>query len=1197
MLLNSQQNQLLVKIKEILDKSDTIVFVGSGISRWSGLPSWYSMIEELADFLDTQGESSEIVRKELKTNDLLQAASYGIDLLTKPQIAEFFRLACRAETAVPHEIHKEIISLGPSCFVTTNYDQLLEHSFSKWHTDKNPRVVTNNQLTETANIIQARSSNFIFKPHGDINDSESIVLTREHYRKLSGEKQSVLRALETLLASRPIVFLGFGLRDLDFLYVKDTLANTYKGGTIDHYAIMPDVSEQERTYWKKNYGIHILSYATSPEDYGHRQLLDILQQLNNSFTESSAKIDTNKDLNTGFTSEKILAVARYSANIVHSFGIQNNTHIPLRISFRGKENSTDPFENLNIFDHSDVETFLEKYQQNAILIGNPGAGKSYSLRRTLFQIAQKVQSACLHKKFDVENIDFPVYIDLKLYDGDIFEMINQILPPEFSIQDLAYFKKVLFFFDSYNELPDKYSDNSKFKDDLTKLLTTLENSSTIITSRFSEGLTNLNYPVYQIENIDYEFIEKKLAESNSQIPNIFRREIINLLQKPLFFRLYQDQKISLFPEMIPVDIYKSFIKNVVFELKKDLGIDIPLEKIFQSLAYDLINRGTETFTLSEIEEILSDPQLSKADKAINTISLTNWLISENFIIPSSKSRLSFFHQSITEYFASLELAERYKDNSDVLNSILKYTRWDQCLYLTLGFLNKKNTIKFIQKIIKTDLLLAVKATKYLEYNFDEILLQILKMIQKMRHIDYSLSHHLAELPANKTHKEILLQILNKKGNMGGTAAKLLQRIYDEDIKNILIKAMFENPLDFNFGSNLGEALSEIIEFQEFKLLFEKIKDINIDETEWEDGSGLAQGMENIAKSFRHDDIFEYFQDWTKFDELQKNIIARIVYTEADDRSLSLLTEMVISGEKVAIFPFYIHLKFTSSEYSLNWATIPTSIIHSLINKLEVDRVGEWALECMFVILKERKDLLDYAKGLSAELRGMKKVAILYCDPRSLEDFWLEVSRISDLSLQEINHEPVFLFQAMEVNWKDKEDIFIKLLNIGNYDLDKALLEALYAISDGFFDFNSQPVHWWLEWMINIPSNGKYKDNWWILNRLGNLLGSKINAQNQSLILDEFNKAESKYREIITEYILGNIPNLTLEALTEESIMFLLEDLKSKQSHGRFNIGTIATERFVEEKLMPLVTSSKGKIQKNILNAINLAETRNKRRFI
>jgi hypothetical protein len=234
------------QLKQILRQKDTVLFVGSGISMWSGLPSWAGMIEELAQFVERAGANADLIRAEAGRGDLLQAASYGFDKLTKPQIGDFIRSACRYGTAKPHDIHRKIVSLGPRCFITTNYDDLVEQSLRKWQPDRFYRPpITNRQLTETAEIVHARAIDFIFKPHGDAADSESIILTREQYRRLlpQGERQAALESLKMLLASRPVVYLGFGLRDPDFIYVRDLLANTYKGGTRDHYGIMADVSE------------------------------------------------------------------------------------------------------------------------------------------------------------------------------------------------------------------------------------------------------------------------------------------------------------------------------------------------------------------------------------------------------------------------------------------------------------------------------------------------------------------------------------------------------------------------------------------------------------------------------------------------------------------------------------------------------------------------------------------------------------------------------------------------------------------------------------------------------------------------------------------------------------------------------------------------------------------------------------------
>ncbi|MCI8847336.1 MAG: hypothetical protein HFI04_13405, partial [Lachnospiraceae bacterium] len=69
-----------------LKQEDCVLFIGSGISTWSGLPSWAGLLDELADYLEECGEDSSLVKREAANGDLLQAASYGFDRLTKPQI-------------------------------------------------------------------------------------------------------------------------------------------------------------------------------------------------------------------------------------------------------------------------------------------------------------------------------------------------------------------------------------------------------------------------------------------------------------------------------------------------------------------------------------------------------------------------------------------------------------------------------------------------------------------------------------------------------------------------------------------------------------------------------------------------------------------------------------------------------------------------------------------------------------------------------------------------------------------------------------------------------------------------------------------------------------------------------------------------------------------------------------------------------
>src|SRR5205823_3236235 len=121
-----------------------------------------------------------LVRQELARNDLLLAASYGFHSLTSDQIARFLSDAYRVSSAKPHQVHQLLMMLPPKSFVTTNHDRLLEAAISMWRSDEPPyNSVTNRQPLEIANIARARATRFVFKPHGDVSDLESIILTKE----------------------------------------------------------------------------------------------------------------------------------------------------------------------------------------------------------------------------------------------------------------------------------------------------------------------------------------------------------------------------------------------------------------------------------------------------------------------------------------------------------------------------------------------------------------------------------------------------------------------------------------------------------------------------------------------------------------------------------------------------------------------------------------------------------------------------------------------------------------------------------------------------------------------------------------------------------------------------------------------------------------------------------------------------------
>ena len=216
---------------EAIQSKECILFIGSGISVWSGLPSWERLIRQMVEFLCDSGlqsnEKSEIEQILLK-GDMLTAASLCASLMRKGNFRDFIEEVFIEPNPKPHEIHRIIANLGPDSFITTNYDRLVDDAYQIVHDGLVLSPINNDQPIEQARIVKHGASRFIFTPHGRAEKCDTIILTREDYRGLKYNSKSTIITLQHLLISRPVVFLGFGLQDPDFLMIKDEIAAIYQ---------------------------------------------------------------------------------------------------------------------------------------------------------------------------------------------------------------------------------------------------------------------------------------------------------------------------------------------------------------------------------------------------------------------------------------------------------------------------------------------------------------------------------------------------------------------------------------------------------------------------------------------------------------------------------------------------------------------------------------------------------------------------------------------------------------------------------------------------------------------------------------------------------------------------------------------------------------------------------------------------------
>ena len=119
------------EIERILDasqKNALTFFVGAGVSALSGAPTWKKLIDAICDELGHKKKS------EYSSDEYLQIPQMYYYSLGDDHEAYYKFIEDRLNTSNlhPNAIHREMLNLDPSSFITTNYDSLLEDAATQY---------------------------------------------------------------------------------------------------------------------------------------------------------------------------------------------------------------------------------------------------------------------------------------------------------------------------------------------------------------------------------------------------------------------------------------------------------------------------------------------------------------------------------------------------------------------------------------------------------------------------------------------------------------------------------------------------------------------------------------------------------------------------------------------------------------------------------------------------------------------------------------------------------------------------------------------------------------------------------------------------------------------------------------------------------------------------------------------------------
>lgn len=264
MACHKDNEEAYKQLAESVAKNNIVPFIGAGLSAWK-YPAWSKLLIDMASDYGIDAE----IRTMLDSGQYEEAASRLDEEMTS---FDFLRDLEKKydptdlESIELPEIYKHITSIWRGNVATTNFDRILEKAYRNAQIELDAITPYDVFINRVDAAIQ-QSKNLIIKLHGDVNDKDNMVLTKNKYDECYGVKEVNMelpmpKALKRILQARQLLFLGCSLHQDRTMQVIQAVSNC------THFAI---VALPEETKNEKN---PMLPNLKDDEDIFHKSYLE-----------------------------------------------------------------------------------------------------------------------------------------------------------------------------------------------------------------------------------------------------------------------------------------------------------------------------------------------------------------------------------------------------------------------------------------------------------------------------------------------------------------------------------------------------------------------------------------------------------------------------------------------------------------------------------------------------------------------------------------------------------------------------------------------------------------------------------------------------------------------------------------------------------------------------------------------------------
>ncbi|MFT6071014.1 MAG: hypothetical protein ACJAT2_002863 [Bacteriovoracaceae bacterium] len=256
-----ENDENLKELKRAILNKEVILFVGSGVSRILGLPSWSDLMRDFASELEFDEEIF------MRQGSFLELAEYykiqkkSLSSLCKKLDNSWHEDEAKSDNS---EVHRLIVKIGFPIIYTTNYDRWIEIA----HQRLGQKISVVKGLLDLQKRPSSEATQII-KYHGDLEKPDDIVLTETSYfERFNFENPLDIRFRSDSLTYK-ILFIGYSLSDINVRYLLFKLNKLQSDNDINSknqsYIFLNSPNPIQETLLRERHIIPIIGESPDPE--------------------------------------------------------------------------------------------------------------------------------------------------------------------------------------------------------------------------------------------------------------------------------------------------------------------------------------------------------------------------------------------------------------------------------------------------------------------------------------------------------------------------------------------------------------------------------------------------------------------------------------------------------------------------------------------------------------------------------------------------------------------------------------------------------------------------------------------------------------------------------------------------------------------------------------------------------------------